>query len=99
MAEELFPPEDLLRAPHSPFREVRLGTIRELSGPEWLYHQDTVRAAAVGDALPHFPFPGGQDDAAGQEDAGSEDDTGVSAVAFSRDGPVGTLAVAASGGG
>jgi WD40 repeat protein len=47
MAEELFPPEDLLRALHSPFREVRLGAIRELSGPEWLHHQDTVRAAAA----------------------------------------------------
>jgi len=47
MAEELFPPEDLLRALHSPFREVRLGAIRELSGPEWLHHQDSVRAAAA----------------------------------------------------
>ena len=47
MAEELFPPEDLLQALHGPFREVRLGAIRELSGPEWLHHQDSVRAAAA----------------------------------------------------
>src|SRR5689334_25362887 len=47
MAEELFPPEDLLQALHGPFREVRLGAIRELSGPEWLHHEDTVRAAAA----------------------------------------------------
>jgi WD40 repeat protein len=47
MAKELFPPEDLLRALHSPFREVRLGAIRELSGVEWLHHEDTVRAAAA----------------------------------------------------
>src|SRR5690242_1117103 len=47
MAEGLFPPEDLLRALHSPFREVRLGAVRELSGPEWLHHEDPVRAAAA----------------------------------------------------
>ncbi len=47
MPDELFPPEDLLRALHSPFREVRLGAIRELSGPDWLHHQDPVRASAA----------------------------------------------------
>jgi hypothetical protein len=47
MPDELFPPEDLLRALHSEFREVRLGAVRELSGPRWLHHQDTVRAGAA----------------------------------------------------
>lgn len=45
-ADELFPPEDLRRALHGQFREVRLGAVRELSGPEWLHHQDPVRASA-----------------------------------------------------
>ena len=47
MPDELFPPEDLLRALHSQFREVRLGAVRELSGPGWLHHQDPVRAGAA----------------------------------------------------
>jgi WD40 repeat protein len=47
MPDELFPPDDLRRALHSQFREVRLGAIGELSGTEWLHHQDPVRASAA----------------------------------------------------
>jgi WD40 repeat protein len=47
MPDELFPPDDLRRALHSQFREVRLGAIRELSGTGWLHHQDPVRASAA----------------------------------------------------
>jgi WD40 repeat protein len=47
MPDELFPPDDLRRALHSQFREVRLGAVRELSGTEWLHHQDSVRASAA----------------------------------------------------
>jgi WD40 repeat protein len=47
MPEELFPPEDLRRALHSQFREVRLGAVRELAGAGWLHHSDPVRASAA----------------------------------------------------
>lgn len=47
MPDELFPPEDLLRALHSEFREVRLGAVRELSGAGWLHHEDPVKASAA----------------------------------------------------
>ena len=55
--------------------------------------------AATGDAIHVFPHPGGQDGTADQEGTGSQDDTGVSAVAFSPDSPVGTLAVGDADGG
>ena len=61
--------------------------------------------AATGDAIHVFPYPGGQDDTGGQEGAGSQEgagrqeDTGVGAVAFSPDSPVGTLVVGDADGG
>ena len=55
--------------------------------------------AATGDAIHVFPYPGGQQGAGSQDDTGSQESTGVGAVAFSPDSPVGTLAVGDADGG